>query len=316
MVQTVEDRFEAMLRLEQKSIETIRTYQKAVRKFLIFLEVHDLPLAGASVVPFFSMMNEEEHAKPSTMRLYIISLKRYFDFLREQEHMDISFPKMKYPTVHRNKPKFLDKADFQRLYTGTWGDPQLRAMVSTTYATAMRVSEICNSKVGDYNLGKTPSVLVSGKTPEETDAVLPLTATAVADIKAYLKDVKERTGYRPGKDAYMFFQEDDVKQNVYPRMMNEKLYRVCDSLGMERVSWHWIRHSRATHLREDDTAMADIQDLLRHRSPATTAIYAHTDTEKLRKKVNRTDILGARKDEPEDEDEDGEDEEEGEGDDE
>ena len=295
MTQTPLERFESMLRLEHKSDETIRTYLKAIRKFLDWLEDEALPLDGTSVLPFFSMMNEMEHAKPSTMRLYIISLKRYFDFLKGQAIADVTFPKMRYPTVHRSKPKFLDKADFQKLYTATWDDPQLRAMVSTTYATAMRVSEICLSKVGDYDLGKTPSLLVSGKTPEDTDAVLPLTDTAVSDIKAYLKDVKERTGYSPSKASYMFFREDDPAQNMTPRQMNERLYKVRDKLGMgQRVSWHWIRHSRATHLREDDTAMTDIQSLLRHRSIATTMIYASTDTEKLRKKVNRMDILGAK----------------------
>jgi site-specific recombinase XerD len=78
-------------------------------------------------------------------------------------------------------------------------------------------------------------------------------------------------------------------------MANERLYALCSELGMRKgVSWHWIRHSRATHLREDDVRLEDIGSLLRHRSSATTLIYASTDTEKLRKNVNKNDILGAK----------------------
>jgi len=291
-----------MLRLEQKSEETIRTYRKAVKKFLEFLAVNKLPLDGTSVLPFVAFMNDTaKKAKPSTIKLYMIALKRYFDFLKAQGIADVTWPKMKYPTVNRSRPKFLDKDEFQELYDFTAGDLQLRAMISTTYSTAMRVSEICNSRVQDYDLdavvdkAPAPRMDVSGKTPEDTDATLPLTDTAVKDIKAYLKDAKARTGYSPGPNDYMFFRPDDVKRNVSPRQMNERLYNVCRKMGVRQVSWHWIRHSRATHLRQDDVRMEDIQDLLRHRSPATTAIYASTDTEKLRRKVNRNDILGAKR---------------------
>lgn len=296
------ERFEAMLRLEQKSDATINSYLKGIKKFERYLAAASLPFDGTSVLPFITNMNDVEKAKPATMRLYIISLKRYFEFLKDQGIKDVALPKMKYPTVYRSRPKFLDKEEFQRLYNGTFDDPLLRAMVSTTYATAMRVSEICESRVREYNLGDKPSKLVSGKTPEMTDATLPLTTTAVADIRAYLKDVKSRTGYVPGPDDYMFFNPKDVKRCIVPREANERLYQTCRKLDMKKIiSWHWIRHTRATHLREDGVELLDIGDLMRHTSLNTTKIYAWTDTEKLRKKVNRDDILGAKKKEGEEE---------------
>jgi hypothetical protein len=44
----------------------------------------------------------------------------------------------------------------------------------------------------------------------------------------------------------------------------------------ERVSTHWLRHTFATHSIHSGIAVETIQDLLGHRSLATTSIYATT----------------------------------------
>ena len=305
LVMTPLERFESMLRLEQKSSETIRTYKKGIVKFLRYLDGNNITLSGQAVLPWTMELTDAEGASPGTVKLYMIALKRYFEFLKEQGITDVTFPKMKYPTVGRGKPKFMDKDEFLRLYQGAENDLLLRAMISATYSTAMRVSEVCSRKVSDFDLnaytveeGKkfsAPTVKVSGKTPEDTDATLPLSDVAVMDIKAYLKEVKQRTGYEPLPNAFMFFWSRDPSKSVSPRMINERLYNLCRRLGMKSRSWHMIRHSRATHLRQDGARMEDIQDLLRHRSMNTTLIYAVTDTEKLRRKVSESDILGAKK---------------------
>jgi integrase/recombinase XerD len=56
--------------------------------------------------------------------------------------------------------------------------------------------------------------------------------------------------------------------------------------GIEgKCSPHMLRHTFATELLEDSFTIKDVQDLLGHRSLATTQVYLHSRPEELRKKM-------------------------------
>jgi site-specific recombinase XerD len=51
----------------------------------------------------------------------------------------------------------------------------------------------------------------------------------------------------------------------------------CDRVGLARVGAHRLRHTAATEMLRGGASLAEIGDVLRHRRPATTAIYAKVD---------------------------------------
>jgi site-specific recombinase XerD len=55
----------------------------------------------------------------------------------------------------------------------------------------------------------------------------------------------------------------------------------CDQAGIERFNPYRLRHSYATLLRRGGADIADIQELLGHKSPETTQRYAMVIPEKL-----------------------------------
>lgn len=55
-----------------------------------------------------------------------------------------------------------------------------------------------------------------------------------------------------------------------------------DRAGLGRVNAHRLRHTTATELLRSGAPLVEIGQLLRHRSPQTTAIYAKVDRERLR----------------------------------
>jgi integrase len=52
--------------------------------------------------------------------------------------------------------------------------------------------------------------------------------------------------------------------------------------GLETIYAHRLRHSAATRMLTAGASLAEIGQVLRHRRPLTTALYARVDTEALR----------------------------------
>jgi site-specific recombinase XerD len=56
----------------------------------------------------------------------------------------------------------------------------------------------------------------------------------------------------------------------------------CDRAGLPRVGAHRLRHTAATEMLRHGASLAEIGQVLRHREPKTTAIYAKIDRAALR----------------------------------
>jgi integrase/recombinase XerD len=273
------------LKLENKPPETLRTYDKCLRKYEDFLSRRKLKNNADSMLDFLNYIVNTEKLKPNTVKLYMIILKRYFKFL------EIPFPKVRLPNVPMGAPKFIEKDAFKKLYDATVDNPMLRCQLSVCYSCAMRIEELTTRKSIEVDLNKA-RVFVAGKTGPESDAWLPMTETTVRDARAYLLWRRDQGMPLLQDQDYFFHRTKDCKVPVSKATLSKQLYKLCDQVGIKRISWHKIRHSRATHLRQDDVKMEDIQALLRHKSIGTTLRYARTDTEKLREKLKGKDAFG------------------------
>lgn len=270
--------FISILSIENKPPETIRTYRKCIKKYSNFIELNKTTVSTDSCLRFLVNMVQVEKLKPATVKLYMIILKRYF------KYVVIPFPVMKLPNVPLGPPVFIEKEDFQKLYDATSGNALLRSQLSMCYSAGLRITELCTRKAKDVDLAKR-RVFVGGKTGPETDAWIPLSDSAVRDAIDYLADRAKRGLPQLEPEDYFFHRNGDQQEAFSTSTLESHIYALCDSIGMKRKSWHKVRHSRATHLREDDVRMEDIKDLLRHKSIKTTERYARTDTEKLRTKI-------------------------------
>lgn len=276
--------FMEAMKLENKSVETIRTYDKALRKYESFVKAKNLKHGKETLIAFLTQMTQREKKKPATVRLYMTVIKRYYDF------NEWKYPKIKTPTIHVGPPKFIERDALKRLYDETEGDPQLRAEFSLAYCSAMRISELTSRKFSDLDLNK-KTIFVHGKTKESSDAFLPLNDTCIKDLVVYMTWRSQEGMPELKANDFLFHRYGNPQAAVPVSTLTEQLYSLCRKVGIAEQSWHKIRHSRATHMRDDGVPIEAIQEQLRHGSINTTLRYARSDSERLRKKTAGSDVL-------------------------
>lgn len=275
------ERFEQRKRDEGLKPNTVRSYSKCIRAYLAWLKQKKEEPNDDNARAFLLRLKNLGY-KPSTLVLYRNSLKAYFSTMgREMAHV-------KLPSAKLGPPKYYPVNAIKKLYAAATA-PRDRAMISIAYCTAMRIDELRTRRMKDYSINdpKKASVFVAGKTAEDTNAYLPLSETAVKDLKAYLATLPR--ALRP--DEYVFHGKDPSVP-MPDTTARDRMYAIKKKAGIkEPGAWHRIRHSRATHLREQDVPLPDIQAVCRHKDPKTTMRYARATPEYVRKTLQGKDVL-------------------------
>ena len=166
-------------------------------------------------------------------------------------------------------------------------------MVKLAYASGLRISELTGLTLAA--LHRDPAyVIVKGKGGKERLA--PLNAAARAAIKAYLV---VRPSFLPRQDLAnpWLFPSRGKAGRLTPRRFGQMLDEAAVQAGIDpaRVSPHVLRHAFATHLLEGGADLRVVQTLLGHADIATTQIYTHVASERLREVVETRHPLAKKR---------------------
>src|SRR5262249_29083826 len=156
-----------------------------------------------------------------------------------------------------------------------------RAILTTIYATGLRVSEVTNLLATDIDSTRMIVQVRQGK--GRKDRFVMLSANLLALLREYWK------AYKP---THWLFPSPTANRPIDVATV----YRVCQRAARvaklsKSVSPHTLRHSFATHLLEAGTDLRTIQLLLGHRNLKTTAFYLHVSTLALRSTTSPLDLL-------------------------
>ena len=120
-------------------------------------------------------------------------------------------------------------------------------------------------------------LVVRGKGPRLER--LPLPADVGAAVARYLYEVRPPCATRR-VFVRMMAPYQDLEQSAVCCVVRRALARA--GLDPECKGAHLLRHSLATNLLRRGASLSEIGQLLRHRQPTTTQIYAKVDIEALR----------------------------------
>lgn len=156
------------------------------------------------------------------------------------------------------------------------------AMVNLMLRTGLRTIEVARADIGDITIRRDKRILkVWGKGHSEKDDFVVLTDEAYLPIQEYLS-------WRPGavNDEPLFACEGlDSKGR---RMSTRRIQAICKeglrAIGLDghEYSAHSLRHTTGTQILLNGGTMFDVQNVLRHATPATSQIYVDTIMEDKR----------------------------------
>jgi site-specific recombinase XerD len=152
-----------------------------------------------------------------------------------------------------------------------------QAILETIYSCGLRISELCGLKIENIDFSER-MVRVRGKGKKER--LLPIGQTACQAIKEY------RAGLPPAfqSEQSVFLASRGRARPIGPRDLQRRLKKYLAFAGLDpSLTPHKLRHSYATHLLDAGADLRSVQELLGHAHLATTQVYTHVTTERLKR---------------------------------
>jgi site-specific recombinase XerD len=175
------------------------------------------------------------------------------------------------------------------------------AVLELLYASAIRVSELCDLDAGALDTGR-GTIRVMGKGRKER--VVPVGIPAVQAVIRWAQEGRQvLANSRSGAALFLGARGGRLDPRTARRIVHARLQEaagrppggfpgkmagtaaedaVVGDQAILDAGPHAIRHTAATHLLEGGADLRSVQEILGHASPATTQIYTHVSAERLK----------------------------------
>lgn len=279
--------FLEQLKLERQCSEwTTKAYREDLRTFAQFLEdvpayepngPHSLHFDPRRLRRYGAWLASHDFAPRSVSRK-LASLRSYFRFLRRQGLIE-SDPaqSLRNPKQPKRLPEPLSETQILKLLDSIVPESVLavrdRAMFETLYGGGLRVSELVGLNLGDLDIEEA-TVLVRGKGKRER--LCPIGRTAMDWIELWRGYRQPVTHDEPA--LFLNWRGGRLTTRSVGRTLETRLRAA--GLPID-ASPHSLRHSFATHLLDRGADLRSVQELLGHKSLATTQIYTHVSQKRL-----------------------------------
>jgi len=151
------------------------------------------------------------------------------------------------------------------------------AILETIYSCGLRISELCGLEAGDIDWTE-QIVRVRGKGRRER--LVPIGEPALSAIQNYWS----RLPKPPAGSTPVFLAENRRRTPLNACMFTRQLKKYLALAGLDPgLTPHKLRHSYATHLLDAGADLRAVQELLGHAHLATTQVYTHVTTERLKR---------------------------------
>ena len=282
--ETFIQQFADYLRVERGlAVNTVKSYSRDLAGFTDFLEDSHLDsvleATRLNITEYLAHLRRRGLAS-STVDRKTDSLRSFYRFLTAERYTEDDPTRLIESARSWSKlPGVLSVEEMQSLLEqpNTSKPLGLRNMVilEIMYATGLRVSELTGLRITDLN-PEIGYLRCLGKGNKER--VVPIGSKALAAVKEYLDS--GRPLLNPEGD-YLLVNNRGKK--ITRDGVLRVIKKLAKSAGIQKnVSPHTLRHCFATHLLERGADLRSLQEMLGHADIATTQIYTHVNSKRLK----------------------------------
>lgn len=146
----------------------------------------------------------------------------------------------------------------------------------------LRVSEACSVKFKNFDFKNRIITLQSLKKKSKSLRAIPISDRLYKSLGEYLQTFKKELN----PNGFLFPSKKNENTHISRKTIWAVLKSVKNKTLINNLHPHTLRHSFATHHLSAGTSLAEIKEMLGHKSYNTTLIYAEIPTEKLKERVN------------------------------
>jgi integrase/recombinase XerD len=286
-------RFLEMMSAERGAAKnTLDAYRRDLEDYASFLENADIAVKnpGSEHIRSYLAHLEVQGLARATAARRLSAVRQFHRFLHS-EGLSSENPAtaIDSPRASRSLPKLLSLKDVDRLRDTAkarlgklnghalfkaW---RMHCLIELLYATGLRVSELVGLKIAAV-LADDQFLTVKGKGGRER--LVPVSKRAKAAVAAYLEVLSEHD-----KDggSWLFPSHGAAGHLTRQHFALELKTLACEAgLDGDAISPHVLRHAFASHLLAGGADLRAVQQMLGHADIATTQIYTHVQTERLK----------------------------------
>lgn len=290
------DNFLKYLQTErQAQPKTIENYQHYLNKFLEFSrstgstsslqassgQAGDIPLSSLDLVLVkkYRLYLAKEPLKKITQNYFMIALRAYLKFLKEQGVEVLEAEDVKLGLVETQKREALDKGSVTRLLQGPNITSKVglrdKALLETLVSTGLKVSELAGLNRGAINFDQKELVVVKRKGQRKVC----FSDSASHWLGQYLR--ARRDTFNP---LFIRFQgkvspkDEGEKMRLTPRSIQRIVEKYVQETGLSiKATPSILRHSFAKDTLQKGEDLRSLQSHLGHKHLSSTQVYTELD---------------------------------------
>jgi len=234
-------------------------------------------LTEREVQAYLLYLIQERRLAWSSCNVAVHGLRFFYHTTLGRSRTTFTIPASKQPS---KLPAILSREEVQRLLAAAIA-PNHRALLMTTYAAGLRVSEVVQLQLGDVDASRRALHVRHGKGGKDRYTLL--SDRLLAELRAYWRTARPRRWLFPTRDG----------QRPMHRHTAQKIYYTVKARApiAKPGGIHALRHAFATHLLEAGVDLRTIQQLLGHGAITTTMRYLHLAEKHLLQQRSPLDLL-------------------------